>query len=291
MIFDRYIVVDWSASNRPRTGRDSIWVCGLTADGRGSTANPCTRGSAEFMIRDLLRHYVDSGERVLIGCDFPYGYPVGFAAELGLTGKPWRAIWDYLTVRLCDDAATNISNRFQVAAGINARLEYHVFWGRPATQPSDHLSARRDQVAYAHGAAEAGLGEWRQVEKILRARKLRPHSAWQLLGSGSVGSQALTGIPVLSRLRHDADLAPVSLVWPFEVEIPQLARGRAAVIHAEVWPSLSGGTAVSGQVKDQTQVMSTARELRELDRAGDLAGLFKPPHAAREEGWILGVRE
>src|SRR5215467_7384979 len=152
MIFDRYIVVDWSASNRPRTGRDSIWVCGLTADGPRSTANPCTRGSAEVMIRDLLRHCVDAGERVLIGCDFPYGYPAGFAAELGLSGKPWRAIWDYLAARLRDDAATNVSNRFQVAAGINACLEYHVFWGRPATQPSDHLSARRDQVAYSHGA-------------------------------------------------------------------------------------------------------------------------------------------
>src|SRR5262249_57920314 len=183
----------------------------------------------------------------------------------------------YLTARLRDDAATNVSNRFQVAAEINARLGFQVFWGRPATQPSENLSARRDQVAYACGADEPGLAEWRQVEKILRARKLRPPSGWQLLGSGSVGSQALTGIPMLSRLRHDPDLAPSSAVWPFEVEIPEPERGRAAVIHAEIWPSLSNGTAVSGQVsghvsgqgsgqasgegEDPTQVTARANEV------------------------------
>ena len=26
MIIDRYIIVDWSASNRPRVGKDSIWI-------------------------------------------------------------------------------------------------------------------------------------------------------------------------------------------------------------------------------------------------------------------------
>jgi hypothetical protein len=46
-------------------------------------------------------------------------------------------------------------------------------------------------------------------------------------------------------------------------------------------------------VKDQTQVMSLARELRQRDRAGALAGLFAaaPARAGSEEGWILGVTQ
>ena len=32
-IFDRYIAVDWSANNGPKTGRDSIWIAEATASG------------------------------------------------------------------------------------------------------------------------------------------------------------------------------------------------------------------------------------------------------------------
>ena len=33
------------------------------------------------------------GKRVLIGFDFPFGYPAGFAARLGLSGPPWQGVW------------------------------------------------------------------------------------------------------------------------------------------------------------------------------------------------------
>jgi molybdopterin-guanine dinucleotide biosynthesis protein B len=178
-----------------------------------------------------------------------------------------------------------------VAAGINARLKHHAFWGRPSSQPLDDLSARKDRVAYRPEGEEAGLAEWREVEALLRARSQRPHSAWKLFGNGSVGSQALTGIPVVSRLRHDPDVAGASAVWPFEVTVPQLPARRGAVIHAEIWPSLIDVAKVTGQVKDETQVLCLARELRDRDRADALAGNFAAasPHAASEEGWILGV--
>ena len=51
MIFDRYLVVDWSARNRPGGGKDSVWVCVLDAAGRISTQNPRTRGRADVTIR------------------------------------------------------------------------------------------------------------------------------------------------------------------------------------------------------------------------------------------------
>jgi hypothetical protein len=89
---------------------------------------------------------------------------------LGLAGPPWLAVWEYLATQVQDDGGTNANNRFRVAAGINARLGRHVFWGRPSTQPSDDLSARRDRVVYRLEGEQAGLAEWREVEAILRGR-------------------------------------------------------------------------------------------------------------------------
>jgi hypothetical protein len=291
MIFDRYVIVDWSASNRARVGKDSAWVCLLDAAGHLGTENPSTRGKAEVMIRDALRHFVARGERVLVGFDFPYGYPAGLAAALGLTGPPWLAMWQYLAARVQDDGETNANNRFRVAAGINARLDHQAFWGRPSSQPSGDLSARRDRVVYRLEGEDAGLGEWREVEAILRARGHHPQSAWKLFGNGSVGGQALTGIPVVSRLRDAPGLAGASAVWPFEVSVPDVPAGHGAVIHAEIWPSLIDVPVVTGQVRDQTQVIYLARELRKRDGAGVLAGIFAtaPRRAGLEEGWILGV--
>jgi hypothetical protein len=262
MIFDRYIIVDWSASSRPRMGKDSIWVCVLSADGRISTHNPSTRRAAEVTVRAALHHFVEDGKRVLVGFDFPYGYPAGLAAALGLTGPPWLAMWRYLVARVHDDSETNTNNRFHVAAGINARLEHQAFWGRPSSQPLDDLSARRDRVVYRHEGEEVGLAEWREVEAILRARGHQPQSTWKLFGKGSVGSQALTGIPVVSRLRHAPGLTGSSAVWPFEVNVPELPARRGAVIHAEIWPSLIDVPAVTGQARDQTQVMCRSRASR-----------------------------
>src|SRR5438270_4302927 len=102
MIFDRYIIVDWSANNRPKTGKDSIWICSLGADSRLSTTNPPTRRAAETTVRDLLVAAVDRRERVLVGFDFPYAYPSGFAAALQIDGPPWRAIWKFLEERIRD---------------------------------------------------------------------------------------------------------------------------------------------------------------------------------------------
>ena len=182
-------------------------------------AEPADAGKAELIIGDALRDLVAEGQRVLVGFDFPYGYPAGLAAALELAGPPWRAMWQYLVAGVRDDGETNASNRFEVAARINASLQHQVFWGRPFSQPFDELSARRDCVVYRLEAEQARLAEWREVEAILRGRGHRPHSAWQLFGNGSVGSQTLTGIPVVCRLRNDRGVAAASAVWPFEVTL------------------------------------------------------------------------
>jgi precorrin-8X/cobalt-precorrin-8 methylmutase len=291
-MFDRYVTVDWSASNSPKTGKDSIWICDLRKAGDLVTTNPSTRREAEEQLRELLLQAADHRERVLIGFDFPYGYPRGLAAALGLEGPAWSAIWRYLEGHVQDARQTNENNRFEVASAINARLVHHAFWGRPAARQLNSLSMRRDQVHYRIEGEAAGLDEWREVEELLRRRRTRPQSAWKLLGAGSVGSQALTGIPVLYRLRHDSRLEAISRVWPFEVKVPELPDGQGAVIHAEIWPSLEATPYQAGFVRDEAQVISLAQVFRNRDGSGTLNSIFSVPSpAAAEEGWILGVAD
>jgi alkylated DNA nucleotide flippase Atl1 len=289
-MFDRFVIVDWSSRSVPCSGPDSVWVAVLDAAGELKTCNPSTRGAAEALIRGVLCRAVGRGERVLVGFDFPYGYPEGFAAALGLPGLPWRATWDRIAGEIHDDRTTNANDRFEVAARLNERLPGHVFWGRPASRLLPGLSARRDRVIYGNGQA-SGPAEWRRVEAVLRAAGQHPQPAWKLYGNGSVGAQTLVGIPVLARLRDHAQLSSASSVWPFEGQIAELPVGRAAVVHAEIWPSMIHIDADSGRVKDEVQVASLASVYRQLDQAGSLAQAFAatPVSATLEEGWILGV--
>ena len=290
-MFDRYVMVDWSASSQPCTGKDSIWICITGAEGDTITANPPTRGTAEALLRRVLHRAVESDERVLVGFDFPYAYPRGFVEALGLSGAAWRALWERLSVEVVDDPATNKNNRFAAAASLNAELEHELFWGRPSALALAHLSPLKDRVVYRSDTHPTALAEWREVEKVLRSRALHPQPAWKLYGNGAVGSQTLTGVPVLSRLRDDPALADVSAVWPFETAVPDLAPGRPAVIHAEIWPSLTAVIPKHGQVKDEAQVIALATAYRDRDRDGTLAEAFSAgaEPAAGEEGWILGV--
>jgi hypothetical protein len=308
-LFDRYIVVDWSAAAAPRSGADSIWVCCLGADGGCITGNPRTRGRAADLIRTLLAGSARRGERVLAGYDFPLGYPAGLAAALGLGGTAWRAIWDLLAAEIADDPDTNENNRFEVAAELNRRLARRApFWGRPRQRCLENLPPTREVTYAAPGAragtgagVTAGLAEWRLVEQVLRERRRWPHPVWKLLGAGSAGSQALTGIPVVAALRQDPALAAASRVWPFEPAGAGRAQagsaqawpppGEPAIVHAEVWPGMYDVTQTAGTCKDEKQVRHLAAQLSRSDRAGVLADAMRQiPGPAAEEGWILGVR-
>ena len=94
-LFDTYIIVDWSAARTPKTGRDSIWICRLGAGGE-TVANPPTRHAARELLAAMLASAMANGERVVAGFDFPFGYPAGFAARLGLDG------WDRLPRNVAD---------------------------------------------------------------------------------------------------------------------------------------------------------------------------------------------
>ncbi|MCU1361676.1 MAG: Molybdopterin biosynthesis protein MoeA [Ilumatobacteraceae bacterium] len=295
-LFDRYIVVDWSANSVPKTGKDSIWSCIFDpVGGRQITLNHRTRWRArQYLIDELLQDTC----RVLIGFDFPYGYPRGFAAAAGLTGEqPWLAAWQHLACTLRDDADNN-SNRFEVAAQLNAAISDGLgpFWGTTADRHiTPSLSATK-----APGFPHAGLAEFRANELAMRATRRYPSSVWQLCGAGSVGSQALTGIPVVWALRSHEQLMARSTVWPFETGLCVDPTGGHddMIVHAEIWPSAIPLDRSRHPVKDAAQVIGLCEHLARLDALGQLSPQFAPEldgetaHAVvAEEGWILGAHQ
>jgi precorrin-8X/cobalt-precorrin-8 methylmutase len=273
-VFDCVVIVDWSASAVPKRGADSIWVAALdAATGACSLENLRTRALAEARLLALA----SSPGRSLVGFDFPFGYPMGFAGQLGLEGTPWAATWALLAEMVHDDEH-NHNNRFAVAAELNRRLGSPHFWGVPSAREAEWLPVRRP--------AEA-LARWRLAEQRLRDGGLRPFSVWQLLGAGSVGSQALTGIPVVHRLRHHPLLRDRSAVWPFETG---LALGDTPdVVFAEVWPSAIAFDHVDHPVKDARQVIALAHHLASATAVEPTLTDAARCAVMAEEGWVLGV--
>jgi hypothetical protein len=285
--FDTYVIVDWSAATVPKTGRDSIWVC--RRDRTGETiANPATRHAAKVLLCEMLTEAIARGERVVLGFDFPFGYPAGFAARLGLSGTPWRAVWDEIAW-LIEDAPDNRNNRFEVGEALNRRISNgrFPFWGCPPGRDYAHLGPR-----HHNGHAAGGLAEKRLIDSWM----VGAQPCWKLAYTGSVGSQALTGIPVVRALRDDSRWADRARVWPFETGLGVGADTQ--IVFAEVWPSWwrKEIRPELGPPNDQAQVRSVARIFAEADRVGGLAGWFAPPVAAAdqdrvvaEEAWTLGV--
>lgn len=292
MLFDEYIMVDWSAAAAPRTGPDSIWIAVLRR--RGGTCrlaplrNPATRWNAIRWLGDRLTRSAAAGHRVLVGFDFPFGFPAGTAAALRLDGLPWRGLWQ----TLCDglaDGDDNLNNRFDLAEALNRRLsgEAFPFWGNVREENRRYL-VRRGRRPHRTG----DLAERRLID--LRVPGAQP--VWKLAGIGSVGSQLLTGIPKVWALRRDPRLAMCTHIWPFETGLRH--DPRAQIILAEIYPSLFPIRHIAGKPKDAAQVAATVRALAAADTEGRLESLFTGDSALtageksaieREEGWILGV--
>ena len=291
-LFDHYVIVDWSAANQPKRGHDSVWVCHRGPRGERCD-NPPTRAAAKALLSEIIAASTAAGERIIVGFDFPFGYPAGFAARLGLPGPPWRAVWDEIA-RLIADDEQNRNNRFALAASLNRRVSGGAaafpFWGCPPGFAGPFLGPRHHR---AHGDAEP-LRERRLIDE----RMTGAQPCWKLAYTGSVGSQALTGIPVVRALRDDERWADCARVWPFETGLGLADEAR--IVFAEVWPSWwrREMRADYGPPRDRAQVHTVADIFAARDGAGDLVAWFAgdpglTPAQRRvvesEEAWTLGV--
>ena len=216
-----------------------------------ATSNPATRSDGL-----CPTGRVDSRPgTTLLGVDFSLGYPAGTASTLGLQRR----------------AVAGDVGRAQQSGRRRRRQHEQPFRGGGGTQCTDRSCARpvlgmpanrRSASLTSTKVAPDPLDEWRIVEHELRRVGRRPFSGWQLLGAGSVGSQSLLGIPRLARLEASLVAAGRSVdVWPFGrwdgVAPPP------DVVIAEVWPSLHRLPELRGRVRDEVQVVETARRLAE----------------------------
>ena len=93
-LFDAYFVIDWSARSKPsgvRPRKDALWIGeGLMTDEVGTVSLKDTywptRKACTDYLRSRLLHHAHAHHRILVGFDFAYGYPAGYAAALGLRG-------------------------------------------------------------------------------------------------------------------------------------------------------------------------------------------------------------
>lgn len=291
-LFGSYVMVDWSAASQPRLGRDSIWIA-VAERRRGKGAprrdlvNLRSRAEAAAWLAARLAALAKTG-RVLAGFDFPFGYPAGTAARLGLNGVAWRSLWTELAGAVAD-AADNANNRFDVAEDWNRRIcgEAFPFWGNVREEARPHLLRR---FCRAHGPGDLPR------RRLADARVPGAHPVWQLAGNGAVGSQALLGIPRVWQIRHAPALETQAAIWPFETGLADDPRKR--VILAEAYPSLVKAKRLAPLPKDAGQVAAMVAAFARADADGTLPAWFAgdPTMSAaersaveQEEAWIFGL--
>ena len=292
-IFQTHVIVDWSARSSPspaRPTKDAIWWA-VAKD--GVVEEPVyarTRHDAVERIADLIATELDAARRVLIGFDFPFGYPAGVARHL--TGEASaHALWDWLTARI-EDAGDNANNRYQIAQEINRTYPgTGPFWGRPQNWRYPDVPTRESRRT----GRDAHPPERRIADSQAKGAK----TVWQLAYAGSVGSQVLLGLPALRRLIDHPFLNGRLAVWPFDtgLRVPE-----APAVIAEIYPSLLRNEVRErmndDEIPDAAQVRVNAEAFARLDLESGLSPLFEGAASLdaeerriieTEEAWILGL--
>ncbi|NNE80793.1 MAG: molybdopterin guanine dinucleotide synthesis [Silicimonas sp.] len=262
-------MVDWSGGNDtgPRPRKDAIWA----GEARGSTEQEPVylrnRVVAFDWLIDVIQDALNHDERLFIGFDFPFGYPVGFAKSVTGRDDPF-AIWRLIADALVDTPKGN--SRFDLAGELNARFPgTGPFWFNAIRREIPHLP-RKGRARRAHGMKERRLCEERAKGAF---------TCWQMGGAGAVGGQIMTGIAVLEQLRRRF---PGKIgVWPFDLADQQIG-------FVEIWPSLISDRVAkeNDTIKDRAQVRLLARALARLPSKAlqDMLDVDAPI-----EGWILGL--
>lgn len=263
--FDTFVMVDWSGGNdrgaSPKP--DAIWAAVLRPASKVEITYLRNRQVAEAFLEAVIDQERAQGRKVLIGFDFPFGYPQGFGTALTGSDDP-LAVLDWFEGQIEDSEKTN--NRFDVAGEINRALGngQGPFWANALGRDIEGLA--RTKAGYMNPFPD---------RRVCEGSAKGSFTCWQLAGAGAVGSQTMMGLPVLARLRRKMG----ARVWPFEAL-------DSDVVLIEIWPSLTVGAAPEGTIKDAWQVAEVARQIEALDVESleQMLGVV-----ATGEGWIFGL--
>ena len=281
---DYVIAVDWSASSTKGPRRPSPDRCWLAA---GHVDTPAadrpepeyfrTRMECERRIIEQAERAATSSRGVLIGLDFPIGYPLSTESrEVLPTGRRLCSLLGDLVA----DEPSGANNRFEVAEELNRQIKAQTgrreapFWGHPVGREYADLTFRKTR--------DTGVHEYRAVERQLRNQRLNIQSAWKLSGAGSVGSQSILGLAMVDRILDR--FGEVSRLWPFDASESHNSCDPGSVTVAEIWPTLGNEAAVDHPVKDARQVVAMRDAM--LDDKIVRATLAVN---CSSEGWIVGV--
>lgn len=295
--FDHFFAIDWSSRAKPspkRPTKDAIWLAEATAGGKIKTHYFRTRQAATDYLEGRLLNLHRRGKRVLVGWDFVFGYPAGTGRALRIKKKrPWKHVWRLIN-ELIRDKDDNANNRFTVGGELNRRINAGggPFWGVPVGQSGIFLGSKKD-FKYPVTTKRATLAERRIVER----RIPRSQPAWKLAYAGSVGSQALLGLPRVYGLAvTHKKLAADSYVWPYDTRFTDRWPEGCYIVHAEIYPSLVEYNK-KDRIPDRAQVRGVVSWCQAEQAAGRLAGWLAGPEdltkaerraVLREEGWVLG---
>lgn len=266
--FDSFAIVDWNAGNDtgPRPKKDAIWVGAVLGGIAQEPVYLRNRPLAFEYLCKLIDAEMQASRKLMIGFDFPFAYPSGFAQAIACVSN--KEVWRYFRDHLQDTPSGN--NRFELAGKMNARFNGDgPFWFNGLKTEIPGLPRKKPKGA-THGQKEK-----RRVERYTKGT----FTCWQMGGAGAVGGQVMTGMAVLSKLcaQFDQQIA----VWPFE-ELD------APVTLVEVWPSLIDAAvrAENDAIKDRAQVRLLAIAFARL-RPEQLQAMLDIETDA--EGWILGA--
>ncbi len=280
--FDDFIMVDWSANSKRKTGKDSIWVASL----KGASENPSTREECCEYLKDKLLDAIKRKKRILCAFDFCFGFPIGAIEELRKKEdkeksnlKNWEWLWEYLCDKI-DDKPNNENNRFEVASKMNSMISggNWPFWGFPynSKEPKPkHISIKKGKEPKNN----------KLKEKRFTEEEKGGLSVWQLLYNGSVGSQSLLGMARLQELRKD--LKEHIGVYPFE------DCSKVNIVFAEAYFShkiLKLNNKI--KPKDKAQVVAAVEYCKKLQDEKELKNLFVKHNNSDilEEGWIFNEK-
>ena len=266
--FDRFIFVDWSASAKPKKGKDSIWIASCTTKNIKKIPNDtfcdalaCYEkgknkkthwndllnkdNNKENFLKfssvanpptrraavDFLKDILNSeNKKTLIGFDFGFGYPHG-AYKNSEIGTTWCTLWENLYNNLYnkDYKKKYLYPHFELASCWNGRHQL-CFWGRHKglKNMASNIKLKKHEAS-ARMESKEGVKEFRMTEKCMDRGGFKS-SQWQLCYSGCVGSQTLLGIPYAYELREYLNGNNIDTkVWPFETDFTKKFKGQVLI--------------------------------------------------------------